>query len=503
MKTIILFIALSLTSFLSFAGCPAGAAPTTYGTNNVWIGYVYGGVNFNRYKGTVTEGVSSSPNFDESFGGAQVNYSTTGCTVLTDTFSVRYKLTQNFVNGDYTFTVGGDDGFRLSLDGGSTWVINQWALQSYTTATYAVHLNGSQNLVLEYYENFGDNRISFNMVKACAATGNPAVYGVSNQWIGYVYTGMNFNTYKGYVFEGNAASANFDESFGGDVVSYGTSDCPITTTQFSVRYRLNTSLTSGIYKIVVGADDGYRLSLDGGSTYVIDKWVDQGYSTTTYTATLSGTQNMVLEYYENGGANRVSFNISGGTVLPVTLTEFQGEYKTNNQVALTWKTMMEKDIDHYEIERSGDGLNFDQIGTIASKMTITTNDYQLLYNYTDANPLPGTSYYRIKVVGKDNYINQSPIVMIASNQIEGIKIFPTLVQNNTVFVETDKTLIGARLEFFDLSGKKLSETSWESLSGRQNCSMSKSSRLPSGTYLARLTANGQTIKNQLMIVQNN
>jgi hypothetical protein len=155
------------------------------------------------------------------------------------------------------------------------------------------------------------------------------------------------------------------------------------------------------------------------------------------------------------------------------------------------------------MERSGDGLNFDQIGTIASKMTITTNDYQLLYNYTDANPLPGTSYYRIKVVGKDNYINQSPIVMITNNQIEGIKIFPTLVQNNTVFVETDKTLRGARLEFFDLSGKKLSETSWESLSGRQNCSMSKSSRLPSGTYLARLTANGQTIKNQLMIVQNN
>lgn len=503
MKTIILFIALSLTSFLSVAGCPAGAAPTTYGTNNVWIGYVYGGSNFNRYKGTVTEGVVSSPNFDESFGGPQVNYSTAGCTVLTDTFSVRYKLTQNFVDGDYTFTVGGDDGFRLSLDGGSTWVINQWALQSYTTATYAVHLNGTQNLVLEYYENFGDNRISFNMVKACAATGNPTVYGVSNQWIGYVYSGMNFDTYKGYVFEGNAASANFDESFGGDNVSYGTSDCPITTTQFSVRYRLNTTLTSGIYKIVVGADDGYRLSLDGGSTYVINKWVDQGYSTTTYTATLSGTQNMVLEYYENGGANRVSFNISGGTVLPVTLTGFQGEYKANHQVTLTWKTMMEKDIDRYEIERSGDGLDFDQIGTIASKMTITMNDYQLLYNYTDASPLPGTSYYRIKVVGKDNYINQSPIVMITSNQIEGIKIFPTLVQNNTVFVETDKTLRGARLEFFDLSGKKLSETSWESLSGRQNCSMSKSSRLPSGTYLARLTANGQTIKNQLMIVQNN
>jgi hypothetical protein len=476
--------------------------PTTYGTNNVWIGYVFGGSNFDRYKGTVTEGASSSPNFDESFGGAQVNYSTSGCTVLTDTFSVRYKLTQNFADGDYIFTVGGDDGFRLSLDGGATWAINRWVLQSYTTTTYSIHLNGTQNLVLEYYENFGDNRISFNVTKTCTGSGNPAVYGSSNQWIGYVYSGTNFASYKGYVFEGSSVSPNFDENFGGDNISYGTSDCPITTEQFSVRYRLRVNLASGIYKIVVGADDGYRLSLDSGKTFVINQWNDQGYTTTTYSATLSGVQNMVLEYYENSGANRVSFNISGGAILPVTLTGFQGEFKAN-QVDLSWNTMMEKDIDHYEVYRSADGLNFDQIGSLPSQMTINTSAYELQYNFTDPSPLPGTSYYRIKVIGKDGYVNQSPVVMIANKTIEGVKIFPTLVQSNTVFVETDKALRSAKLEFFDLSGKKISESNWESLSGRQSCNLSRAGRLPTGTYLARLTANGQTIKNQLMIVQNN
>lgn len=345
--------------------------------------------------------------------------------------------------------------------------------------------------------------ISSMSYAGCPPKGDQATYGTSNVWIGYVYGGSNFNRYKGYVFEGTAATPNFDKNFGGHNVSYGTSDCPRTTTAFSVRYRLNTTLTNGTYKIVVGVDDGHHLSLDGGSTYVINKWNDQGYTTTTYTAILSGTDNMVLDYYENGGANRVSLAISGRTVLPVTLTGFQGEFKSNHQVELSWKTMMERDIDHYEMERSADGLNFKQIGSISSKMTISTNDYQLLYNYTDQDPLPGTSYYRIKVIGKDNYTNQSPIVQMSNNQIKGIKIYPTLVQNNTVFVETDKTLRDARMEFFDLSGKKLSETNWESLSGRQNCPVSRSNRLPAGTYLARLTAKGQTIKNQLMIVQNN
>lgn len=504
MKTIIFFLALLLTGTSTYAGCPVGAAPTTYGTNNVWIGYVFDGTGFNTYSGYINEGNISSPNFDESFGGSNTNFNTIdGCAVQTETFSVRYKLKQSFTDADYTVVVGADDGYRLSVDGGATWVIDKWVLQSYTSTTQTIHLNGSANLVLEYYENSGDNRISFNITKNCTASGNPLTFGTNNKWIGYIYSGMNFDTYKGYVFEGNAASANFDESFGGDNVSYGTSDCPITTSQFSVRYRLTTTLTPGIYTIVVGADDGYRLSLNGGSTYVINKWNDQGYNATTYTATLSGTQNMVLEYYENGGANRVSFNISGGTILPVTFGGFDADFK-DNHVELVWKTMMEKGIDHYEVERSADGVNFTQIASMPSKTTISTNAYQLIYNFTDENPFSGISFYRIKVVGRDNYTNQSPVVQINNmNQIQGIKIFPTLVEHNTVHVQTDKTLRNARLEFFDLSGKKLSETTWESLSGRQDCSVSKSYRLSAGTYVARLTSNGQPVKNQLLIVPNN
>ena len=57
------------------------------------------------------------------------------------------------------------------------------------------------------------------------------------------------------------------------------------------------------------------------------------------------------------------------------------------------------------------------------------------------------------------------------------------------------------MEFFDLSGKKISETNWESLNGRQQLTISKAGVLPTGTYIARLTAKGQNIKNQLVIVQ--
>lgn len=501
MKPILLSLALIIVNHLCLAGCTPAGDQNSYGTGNIWIGYVYGGTSFNTYKGYVNEGSSASSSFDESFGGASVNYATNGCSVLTDTFSVRYKLTSTFADGDYVFTIGGDDGYRFSLDGGTTWSVNMWNTQSYIATTYTVHLNGTYNMVIEYFENFVDNRISFDVVKACTGSGNPAVYGSNNQWIGYVYTGMNFDSYKGYVGEGSSLSPNFDESFGGDNVTYGTSDCSINTNQFSVRYRLKTSLPNGSYTFTVGGDDGYRLSLDGGNTFVINNWADHGYTTTTYTVTLVGNYNLVLEYYENGGGNRISFNMTGGAILPVSLNNFKGIYE-DQQVILSWATIMESGVEYYEIERSGDGMNFTDLDHLESKMTINTNDYQLNYQYTDSHPLPGTSFYRVKLVGKDGSVNQTPVVQINYNSISGTRIYPTVILNNTIYVDLDNTLRDAKMEFFDLSGNKISETSWATITGRQSVHVSERGNLPTGTYVARLTANGENIKSQLIIAQN-
>jgi hypothetical protein len=185
----------------------------------------------------------------------------------------------------------------------------------------------------------------------------------------------------------------------------------------------------------------------------------------------------------------------------VVLTNFKGLFLENQDVELSWSTMMESNVDYFEIQRSGDGMNFEDIDSIQSQMKISTSVYQLLYNYTDTHPLMGTSYYRVKVIGKNGYTNQSPVVQIINIPAEGTRIYPTLIQNNMVFVESDKNLRGAKLEFFDLSGKKISETYWETLSVRQNVQVSKSGILPTGTYIARLTANGQNVKNQVVIVQ--
>src|SRR3569833_228314 len=118
---------------------------------------------------------------------------------------------------------------------------------------------------------------------ACTPTGDQTTYGTNNTWIGYAYQGRTFTTYAGYVNEGSAASPNFDESFGGTNVAYATSGCPVTTQDFAMRYKLTRNFTIAYYQITVGGDDGYRFSLDGGATWIINNWNDHSYASTTIT----------------------------------------------------------------------------------------------------------------------------------------------------------------------------------------------------------------------------
>lgn len=495
---IISMCSLLLTLTTNAQACSPQGNPATYGTGNSWIGYMYQGKSFNTYKGYVTEGNSSAA-FDESFGGAQVNFATNGCPVYTDTFSVRYRLTKTFAAANYTITVGGDDGYRLSLDGGATWVINSWSDHSYGTTAYSIYLSGSYNLVLEYYESYGDNRISFSTAVICTGNGDPSVYGTNNTWIGYLYQGMNFEAYKGYTTKGTSTNPNFDDNFGGGStpVTVATSNCSIQTQTFSARYRLQSTLAAGTYLITVGGDDGYRLSLDGGATWVINKWADQSYGITTYTAALSGTYNFVLEYYQNGGYSRVSFNMSASSLLPVRLTTFDATLLAPEKVRLNWITTAATGFKNFVVQRSADGISFKNLQTIAAQNS--NSSQQEAYTYTDAQAAGTNLYYRLAMVDNDGTIAYSATVHLENALSAGIKIYPTLVENNNLYIESGKAVNHTKAMIFDMNGRKLAEQTLENIQGRQSITLNAA--MKSGSYIVSVTDGSSLLAKQIIVVK--
>ena len=433
--------------------CSAAGDEVTYGTNNVWIGYVYNNANLNSYRGYVNEGSAASPNFDQSFGGDDVSYFTHNCSVTTSTFSIRYRLRKTFANGSYTFLVAADDGYRLSIDGGTTWIIDRWVDQGYASTSVSVPLNGTYNLVLEYYENNGANRVSFTLTTDCSGSENTSLYGSSNIWNGYVYDGINFDSYKGMVHEGSHSSPNFDENFGGNSVSYATTNCNVLSETFSVRYRLNKNFPGGSYRFVVGADDGYRLSLDGGATWVINNWNGHSYTTSTYTATVSGWLNVVLDYYESNQDNRVSFQLQPLLLLPVNLLSFSGTEK-NGGTELKWKITRDSDPEWFDIQRSKDAVSFTTVNRLPGQSaTVYSND--LAYQYNDLLPAPGSYFYRLKMTDLSGAISYSPVINVqtGNSSSKQAMLFPTIVDNHVLYLQAGRALQHSRYTIYDLNGK--------------------------------------------------
>lgn len=172
-----------------------------------WIGYVYSNytnnavtpaVNDANYRGYITENVI----FDRNIGnGPFAGRETYLCNAPSERFFVRYKMTLNLNADIYNFTVGGDDGYRLYIDGVLT-TINNWNEHSYTTSstTKTFATAGAHTFILEYYNGPTASHVSFTYNKR---EGDPTEFG-NNVWNVYGYNEENIDidanasSYAGY-----------------------------------------------------------------------------------------------------------------------------------------------------------------------------------------------------------------------------------------------------------------------------------------------------------------
>ena len=95
--------------------------------------------------------------------------------------------------------------------------------------------------------------------------------------------------------------------------------------------------------------------------------------------------------------------------LPVSISKFEG-HRVNKQVELNWTTAQEINNDRFEIERSADGINYQQIGSVNSKLN--NSSLPTDYTFSDLHPVNGMNFYRLKQVSIDGKYNYSDVVAI-------------------------------------------------------------------------------------------
>ncbi len=112
--------------------------------------------------------------------------------------------------------------------------------------------------------------------------------------------------------------------------------------------------------------------------------------------------------------------------LPVEMTYFNGQLQ-NKTVELTWGTASEKNNEYFQVERSADGINYEVIGRAEGHGNSVT---PVNYQFTDADPLSGVSYYRLLQVDFDGQSEFSKVISVENNVVQSaLKVFPNPAQN--------------------------------------------------------------------------
>ncbi len=204
--------------------------------------------------------------------------------------------------------------------------------------------------------------------------------------------------------------------------------------------------------------------------------------------------NRVYSIYMKG------FNYPGQSTLPVKLASFTATLnKNNNHADLKWTTASEINASHFRIERSTDGVNFNEAGIVFANGNATDNTN---YSFSDnlATIQSGIVYYRLVSVdadGKGQY-SETRIIRISKQMETAISsvAFPNPVINEVrISIPNEWQNKKVTYEVVNANGQVSKKTETGSSSQTETVNMSTLSR---GFYVIRVSCEGQTAQQKII-----
>jgi ELWxxDGT repeat protein len=430
-----------------------------------------------------------------------------------NSFSNPYLFCNDFINNGSTVNVGSG---LVSINGNfyNEGTINNPGVNGYYNGVFAIvtsvgssvtHLVGNSGTFNGQLTLSGGSN-----VRLTASSYFPAlrVEGADTIYLGdYTLTVDQFNLQSPQII--TDGSGGITQIVGAspivfDVATSGASNTPVTITNYGTQDYFTVSVKNGVFKNGITGDSVTQQTVN--KTWNISK---QNAGTENANITLQwnasdelpgfNRNNVYLNHYTSGawdsgtpgiaaGSGPYSFTRNGVTsfspfsitsssvVLPVTLLNFSATY-SKPDVLIQWQTSQEHNSSHFDIDRAKDGIDFSNIGTLnAAKNSSTTKDY----SFTDTKPMPGTNFYRLKMVDADGKFSYSKIVVIKLNDKNSVlQIFPNPAKN-TLNIQVNGDNETATLEITDMSGRKVKE---EKIQVNGNTSVSFDiTNLQKGTY---------------------
>ncbi len=404
-----------------------------------------------------------------TFTGGTVSFVGTGEQVITNPGTF-YNLTVNKPGGD-TLRLGANTNVANTL------TLTNGILKTYSgAATYAVNLSGTSSSLVESASSF----VLGNVSKTATPTGGVA------QTFGGIGVTLTARTTGGAVLPGATTVTRMT----GKPV-YGTG--------------ANSSNASIRRQYVIAPTNDANLNVD-----LVFRYSDAPYelnglpeaNLTLFSAATTagpwrpegGTRNATANTVTRTGLNHLSVWTLGNFAapLPVALTSFEAK-RDGADALLTWTTAQERNSQGFEVQVSTDGRSYRTLGFVAS--ATPNSDGPRAYRFADreAGKL-GTRYYRLRQLdldGTEALYGPRQLTFEASAQL-GLAAYPTLF-GTQLTVEVSSPAAGAtEVQLLDAVGRVILRQPATLVEGLQKLPLNGVDQLPTGTYVLRLTAAGQT-----------
>ncbi len=191
-------------------------------------------------------------------------------------------------------------------------------------------------------------------------------------------------------------------------------------------------------------------------------------------------------------------NKNGGTnILPVELISFEGKAEGNyNQ--LNWKSATEKNLARYELESSGENMDFHKLTSVDPLNS--TSGYNL-YDYQDRDFYKPLTYYRLKMIDRDNTFKYSPTIAIGNslNVSEKISVYPNPASEEVFVSVNSDSYRNISIEVNDMLSRTLYSERFDVNPDQKLFRISTNSWI-SGCYLITIKQDNLILGNVKLIV---
>lgn len=184
--------------------------------------------------------------------------------------------------------------------------------------------------------------------------------------------------------------------------------------------------------------------------------------------------------------------------LNVKLISFDAKAVNGTMARLTWSTNAEDNLSGFDIERSTDGVSWDNIGFVNATGNGRGGTNEYVFN--DLQVIKGKSYYRLKLKDNNMVSRYSDVRNIfIKNLLDQVTLMPNPAKNSTAIYINSTVNINAIIVLTDMQGRKLRTLQQALIPGSNSILLDNLERYPNGTYIVQVITSQETETRKLII----